>query len=157
MCLVIPVIAAVNFVPVIIFVAVAICFVMVSESNQAKVYVLVSTGGTDRAGDVDPLEAGRGCHHFPDVATPATPGHPADTHPKHGQHFQFHDGNSAHLCRGSQESGQWHFTSQAAFPSNQALRGQQCRAACEQVSLITLISYFFSLFFFPHAEGCARA
>lgn len=56
-CLVSLVIAAVSFVPV-IFVVVALCFVMVSESNQAKVHLLVSTGSTDRAGDVDPLEAG---------------------------------------------------------------------------------------------------
>lgn len=96
-----------NCVPVTIFIAVAILLIMVSESNQTKVDALVLTGSADRTGDVDPLEAGRGCHHFPDVATAATPRHPADAHPKHGQHFQFHDGNSAHLRGRLPESGQW--------------------------------------------------
>lgn len=57
-------------------------------------------GGTDRAGDVDPVEAGGGRDHLPDVAHPATQRHSADTHPKHGKHLQFHDGHSACQCRG---------------------------------------------------------
>lgn len=30
------------------------------------------TGGTDRAGDADPVTARRGCDHFPDLANSAT-------------------------------------------------------------------------------------
>lgn len=56
-------------------------------SQIKQVDTLVSTGSSDRVGDVDPPEAGGGCHHFPDFATAATPRHPADTHPKHGQHL----------------------------------------------------------------------
>lgn len=112
----------------------------------------MSKGSADRAGDVDPPEAGRGRHHLPDAATAAASGHPADAHPKHGQHFQFHDGNPAHLCRGSPESGQWGFTLKAALLANLSLHWYQCYAACEYKLISplycsgSLITCFFSLF-----------
>lgn len=93
----------------------------------------MSAGSADRAGDVDPPEARRGCHHFSDVATAATPRHPADTHPKHGQHLHFHDGHSAHLRGGSPESGQWRFILTATIPLNLPLCRHQFFAACEQM------------------------
>ena len=53
------------------------------------------TGGADRAGDVDPAEAGGGCDHLPDVAHAAPQRHPADTHTEHGEHLQLPHGHPA--------------------------------------------------------------
>lgn len=68
--------------------------------------LLVEPGRADRGGDVDSPEACRGCDHLPDVAQPEAQRHPADAHPKHGQHLQFLVGGFAHPRRQLSQSGQ---------------------------------------------------
>lgn len=63
--------------------------------TSVRITHLLLIGGTDRAGDVDPLKAGGGRHHLSDAAHPAPQGHPADTHTEHGKHLWIHDGHSA--------------------------------------------------------------
>lgn len=76
-----------------------------SCKGSLDMFLLGTSGDTDRTGDVHPLTSGRGCGDFPNTAYPAATGHPANPHPEHGEDLQLPAHHPTAECQQIQAHG----------------------------------------------------